>query len=90
MKKLFAITSTKYGKKAMKDFATNEKIEYRIFIKSNKNPRTINSYTMSRCYYEKFSVVGFTALVKKVAELKANGEKIYEISGGLNTRVYGF
>ena len=92
MATLYAIKSIGNGRRVkVNDFTTNEKIEYRIYIKSvNKNPRTINTYMMCRCYYEKFEVVGYKALVEKINILQKAGAKIYEVRGGFNTSVYGF
>lgn len=52
---------------------------YMIFIRSNEHPRTINSFRNSRCFYTMFEVRGIEACKAKVAELRANGEKVTSI-----------
>lgn len=60
---------------------------YNIYIRSNEHPRTINSFTNSRCYFTKITVKGKDALKTKVAELKAKGEHISEICTDLGARI---
>ena len=55
---------------------------YRIYIKSNKNPRTINTPMMGRTYYEVITVEGKDAFVAKLNELVANCEIIREVRYG--------
>ncbi len=62
---------------------------YRIYIKSNKNPRTINTPMMGRTYYEVIEVQGNReALESKVAELRNAGKTITEIRTGMGGRVW--
>lgn len=61
---------------------------YHIYIKSNKNPRTINTPMMGRCYYEVFTVCGREALEAKVAELRQAGKVITEVKTFLGTRIF--
>lgn len=53
--------------------------KYRIYIKSDKHPRTINTPMMGRTYFECFEVEGRQAMEEKVAELFNAGEVIREI-----------
>jgi hypothetical protein len=63
----------------------NKQKEYRIYIRSNEHPRTINTPMMFRAYYSIITVVGtFEDMITKVKELKAQGEFIYEVRSGLN------
>lgn len=55
---------------------------YRIYIKSEKNPRTINTPMMGRCYYEVIEAIGQEAFVAKLNELVANGAIIQEVRYG--------
>lgn len=61
---------------------------YHIYIHSDKHPRTINSYAKSRCYYTKITVQGKQELTEKVAELKACGAFITEITTDMGTRIW--
>lgn len=62
---------------------------YRIYIKSNKNPRTINTPMMGRTYYEVIEVQGNReALESKVAELRNAGKTITEIRTAMGGRVW--
>lgn len=61
---------------------------YRIYIKSNENPRTINTPRMARTYFSVITVRGKEALLHKVQELKSNGETIKEICTDLGRRIY--
>ena len=55
---------------------------YRIYIKSNNNPRTINTPMMGRTYYTVISVQGKEAFITKLNELVAAGERINEVRYG--------
>ena len=55
---------------------------YRIYIKSAKNPRTINTPCNGRTYYEVIAVEGKDAFIAKLNELVANGEVIREVRFG--------
>lgn len=55
---------------------------YRIYIKSAKNPRTINTPRNGRTYYEVIAVEGKDAFIAKLNELVANGEVIREVRFG--------
>ena len=61
---------------------------YNIYIRSNEHPRTINSYRNERCYYTRIVVHGMEELKSKVAELRAKGERIIEVTTKLGTRIY--
>jgi hypothetical protein len=50
-----------------------------IFTKSNKHPRTINTPTMGRTYFDCVEVNGLHNMQAKVAELFKAGETITEI-----------
>ena len=70
----------------MKEYKTKVK-EYRIYIRSNEHPRTINTPMMGRCWYSIIVVYGtFEDMVAKCKELKSNGVFIYEVRSGLNGR----
>lgn len=56
--------------------------QYRIYIKSEKNPRTINTPCNGRTYYEVIAVEGKEAFIIKLNELVANGEVIREVRFG--------
>ena len=63
--------------------------EYRIYIKSNEHPRTINTPKMARCYYSVIKVYGNRDdLVAKAAELVSAGETINEICTGYGCRIW--
>lgn len=63
--------------------------EYRIYIRSNEHPRTINTPMMGRCYYSIIRVYGnMDDLVAKVQELRNSGEIINEICTGYGTRIW--
>lgn len=72
----------------MNNTTNNPNKEYRIYIRSDEHPRTINSYQNSRCYYTLFVVKGRQALEEKVTELRANGEVITDIRTNLGVRIY--
>ena len=55
---------------------------YRIYIKSTKNPRTINTPMMGRTNYEVISVEGKDAFITKLNELVQQGETINEVRYG--------
>ena len=59
---------------------------YKIYIKSSKHPRTINTYKMARCYYDVFYVQGKENAIAKIKELYSNGEIITEVSKGFACR----
>ena len=52
---------------------------FKIFIKSNNHPRTINTPQMGRTNYDLVVVEGKEALIKKFNELKAQNINFYEI-----------
>ena len=56
--------------------------EYRIYIKSNEHPRTINTPRNGRTNYTKITVEGKEAFITKLNELVANGEEIQEVRFG--------
>ena len=55
---------------------------YRIYIKSNNNPRTINTPMMGRTYYTVIDVQGKEAFITKLNELISAGECINEVRYG--------
>ena len=55
---------------------------YRIYIKSNNNPRTINTPMMGRTYYTVINVQGKEAFITKLNELISAGERINEVRYG--------
>ena len=55
---------------------------YYIFIKSAKNPRTINTPMMGRVNFDCIAVNGKEAFIAKLNELIANGEKVTEVRYG--------
>jgi len=55
---------------------------YRIYIKSNNHPRTINTPMMGRTFYDVIDVQGKEAFIAKLNELVANGETINEVRYG--------
>lgn len=55
---------------------------YRIYIKSNKNPRTINTPMMGRTHFDAVEAVGKEAFITKLNELVAKGEAIQEVRYG--------
>ena len=59
---------------------------YRIYVRSNKNPRTINTPVMGRVNYEIIIVEGAAAMYEKVAELRAADVRITEIRCGFGGR----
>lgn len=56
--------------------------QYRIYIRSNEHPRTINTPMMGRTNFSQITVQGRPALETKVAELRAEGKVISEIRAG--------
>lgn len=59
--------------------------EYRIYIRSNEHPRTINTPMMGRTNYSVIKIFGsFEDMVAKAKELKSQGIIINEIRSGLN------
>ena len=55
---------------------------YRIFIKSNEHPRTINTPMMGRTYYSVIDADGKEAFIEKLNELVNAGETITEVRYG--------
>ena len=55
---------------------------YRIYIKSEKHPRTINTPMMGRTYFDVICCEGKDAFIAKLNELVANGEIIREVRFG--------
>ena len=55
---------------------------YRIYIRSNEHPRTINTPMMGRTYYSVIDVQGKEAFITKLNELVAAGETINEVRYG--------
>ena len=55
---------------------------YRIYIKSNKHPRTINTPKMGRTQYDVIEAVGKEEFITKLNELVAQGETIQEVRYG--------
>ncbi len=55
---------------------------YRIYIKSDKHPRTINTPRNGRTYYDVIEAVGKEAFITKLNELVTNGEIIQEVRFG--------
>lgn len=55
---------------------------YRIYIRSNENPRTINTPTMGRINYTVFDVEGKDAFIAKLNELVQQGKHINEVRYG--------
>ena len=60
---------------------------YRIYIKSNNNPRTINTPMMGRTYYTIITAQGKEEFITKLNELVANGETIQEVRCGCGAYV---
>lgn len=56
--------------------------QYRIYIKSAKNPRTINTPCNGRTCYEVVPVEGKEAFIVKLNELIEKGEVIREVRFG--------
>ena len=52
---------------------------YRIYIRSNNNPRTINTPYNGRTYYDIVEVEGASKMISKINELIENGEVISEV-----------
>ena len=55
---------------------------YRIYIRSNEHPRTINTW---RCQRTNFSVIeaeGREAAIEKIKELRREGKEVYEVRYG--------
>lgn len=55
---------------------------YRIYIHSNEHPRTINTPMMGRTNYSVIEVEGREAAIEKIKELRAQGERVYEVRYG--------
>lgn len=60
----------------------NRKNEYRIYIRSNEHPRTINTPKNGRTYYSIVTACGLEDFTAKLNELIAKGEKIIEVRKG--------
>ena len=60
----------------------NRSNEYRIYIRSNKNPRTINTPMMGRTNYDVVTAYGKEEFIAKLNELVNNGETINEVRYG--------
>jgi hypothetical protein len=56
---------------------------YLIFIKSNNNPRTINTPMMARTNYDCIRVNGRANLETEVSRLRAEGQHISEVRTAL-------
>ena len=56
--------------------------EYRIYIKSNKHARNINTPMMGRTNYEVVTVKGKESFITKLNELVQAGEEIREVRYG--------
>ena len=74
------IPKTEREKKKMKN--------YNIYIKSNENPRTINTPTNARTYFTKIVVQGLEALQTKCEELVKNGKIITDIRSEMGTKFF--
>lgn len=55
---------------------------YRIYIKSNKNARTINTPMMGRTNYEVITAVGKEEFINKLNQLVQAGKEIREVRYG--------
>lgn len=55
---------------------------YRIYIKSEKNPRTINTPCNGRTYYEMIPIDGKEAFIAKLNELVEKGKVVREVRFG--------
>jgi hypothetical protein len=55
---------------------------YRIYIRSNEHPRTINTPMMARSYYSVIEAEGTDGYITKLNELVARGEKVLEVRKG--------
>lgn len=56
--------------------------EYRIYIKSNKHARNINTPMMGRTNYEVITAEGKESFIAKLNELVQAGEEIREVRCG--------
>lgn len=61
---------------------------YRIYIRSNEHPRTINTPKMARTYFSCFEVEGKDNAIAKAKALTAMGEKVLEISTPFGNKIY--
>ena len=61
---------------------TSRSNEYRIYIRSNKNPRTLNTPNNGRAYFSVIVAHGKQEFSEKLNELIANGEKVLEVRKG--------
>lgn len=55
---------------------------YRIYIKSNNHPRTINTPCNGRTYYDVVEVIGKEPFIIKLNELVSNGATVQEVRYG--------
>lgn len=55
---------------------------YRIYIRSNEHPRTINTPMMGRTNYSVIEVEGRDAAIEKIKELRREGKNVYEVRYG--------
>ena len=55
---------------------------YRIYIRSNEHPRTINTPMMGRTYFSIIEAEGTDDYITKLNELVARGEKVLEVRKG--------
>ena len=55
---------------------------YRIYIRSNEHPRTINTPMMGRTYFSIIEAEGKDDYITKLNELVARGEKVLEVRKG--------
>ena len=66
---------------------------YRIYTKSTKNPRTINTPMMGRTNYDITAVEGKESFIAKLNELIAAGEQVIEVRygfGGTDVNFYKY
>ena len=55
---------------------------YRIYIRSNEHPRTINTPMMGRTYFSIIEAEGTDDYITKLNELVARGENVLEVRKG--------
>lgn len=61
---------------------------YRIYIRSNEHPRTINTPMMGRTDYSVIEAEGREAAIEKIRELKAEGKHVYEVRYGFGSHYF--
>jgi hypothetical protein len=61
---------------------------FRIYIRSDRHARTINTPTNARTYYDVIIADTRKALLRKLKELRAMGKEIIEIRTALGARVW--